>query len=244
MERMVEFKDVTLAYGRKIIFTDLNLEICRNDFLGIMGPNGAGKTTLLRSMMGLLKPKKGKIIRDRSLRFGYCMQRQFIDTLFPFMVFEMVMMARTSLIGCLRKPDKNDREKVHQALEAVGILHLEKEYFYNLSGGQKQRVLLARALALEPNFLILDEPTTDLDIKAEKEILELIRLLHLQRNLTIVLVTHELNEIINYGQKFIFLNKKLPIGIVNKNNLTKELLSEIFETEINLNEVDGEYLVS
>jgi len=244
MKEIVQFKDVTLAYGRRIILADLNIEICKNDFLGIIGPNGAGKTTILRSLMGLLKPRRGEIIRDKSLRFGYCMQRQFIDTLFPFTAFEIVMMARSPFIGCLRKPSKEDKERVQQALEAMGIIHLEKERVYNLSGGQKQRVLIARALAMEPNFLVLDEPTADLDIKAEKEILELIKKLHLERNLTVILVTHELSEIINYSQKFIFLNKKVPVKVVNKKNLTSNLLFEIFETEINLKEIEGKYLIS
>ena len=243
MNKIIEFKSAKLGYNRKIVFSSLDFEIYEGDFLGIVGPNGSGKTTLLRSIMGLLKPKTGEIVRDENVRFGYCMQRQFLDTIFPFMVFEIVMMARTSLIGPLRNPRSIDRDKVLKALEITGIRNLVKEPFYNLSGGQKQRVLLARALSTEPNFLILDEPTTDLDIKAEREILSLIKDLQKRENLTVALVTHELNEAINIAQKFIFLNRNIPCKIFARDELSGSLLSEIFDTQITLKEIDGQRMV-
>lgn len=261
MKKIIEFKSARLGYGKKIVFDSLNLEISEGDFLGIVGPNGSGKTTLLRSIMGLLKSKAGQITRDENLRFGYCMQRQFLDTIFPFTAFEIVMMVRTRFIGPLRGPRSIDRGKVLKALEITGIANLTKEPFYNLSGGQKQRVLLARALSTEPNFLILDEPTTDLDIKAEREILSLIKGLQQRENLTVALVTHELNEAINIAQKFIFLNpalscskeivekrkggvnKSIPCRIFDRDELSGSLLSEIFDTQITLKEIDGQRMV-
>ncbi|MCG2711648.1 MAG: ATP-binding cassette domain-containing protein [Candidatus Omnitrophica bacterium] len=243
MKQIVTFENVKLGYTNKIVVGVLDLKICSGDFLGIVGPNGSGKTTLLRSIMGLLKPRQGKVIRDKDLRFGYCMQRQFIDTIFPFTVFEIVMMGRTALIGPLRRPGLSDNDKVMEALNITGIRHLAKTPFYELSGGQKQRVLIARALSLEPNFLILDEPTTDLDIKAEREILDLIRILHERQNLTIALVTHELNEVINFAQRFIFLNNKNSYKIFAKGELNDALLSGIFETQIKLKEMDGQRVI-
>ncbi len=243
MKKVIEFKEVKLGYGKKIVFDSLTFDIYEGDFLGIVGPNGSGKTTILRSIMGLLKHKAGQITKERNLRFGYCMQKQFIDTLFPFTVFEIVMMARTSLIGPLRRPASLDKEKVLHALETVGVFHLANVPFYNLSGGQKQRVLIARALSIEPNFLILDEPTADLDVKAEREILELIKSLHLNQKLTVVLVTHELNEVINYAQRFIFLSGGIPYNVIPKGDLTEDLLSEIFETKIKLKEIDGKQMI-
>lgn len=243
MRRIVEFKNAKLGYAKRKVFDSLNLDMFEGDFLGIVGPNGSGKTTLLRSIMGLLKPQAGEIVKDKNLRFGYCMQRQFIDTIFPFTVFEIVMMSRTKIIGALRRPSKIDKEKVSRAIKIAGISDLISERFYNLSGGQKQKVLIARALSLEPNFLILDEPTTDLDIKAEREILDLIGTLHQSQNLTVALVTHELNEVINFAQKFIFLNKKVPCKVFTKDELDENLLSEIFETQIKLKELDGQKIV-
>jgi ABC-type Mn2+/Zn2+ transport system ATPase subunit len=243
MRKIIEFKSAKLGYGRKVVFDSLSLEICEGDFIGIVGPNGSGKTTLLRGIMGLLKARSGEIIRDKGVSFGYCMQRQFIDTIFPFTVFEIVIMARARTIGPLRKPAEKDREAVRKALGIAGISDLAQERFYNLSGGQKQRVLLARALALEPNFLVLDEPTSDLDIKAEREILELIKTFHTKNNLTIALVTHELNEALNNAQKFIFLNRKAPQRMFNKDELTSGLLSEIFNSPMKLEKIDGRLIV-
>jgi len=242
MKEMVSFNSVMLGYGRKIVFNNLNLQIFEGDYLGIVGPNGSGKSTFLRSIMNLIKPQGGEIICDKNVRFGYCMQRQSIDTIFPFTVFEIVMMARTKMIGPLKKPSCKDKDEVVRALKLTGISDLACERFYNLSGGQKQRVLLSRALSLEPNFLVLDEPTADLDIKAEREILELINVLHREKKLTIALVTHELNEIINNAQKFIFLNRQAPKKIFEKNELNENLLSEIFEAEIKFEKM-GEKIV-
>ena len=244
MKKIIEFKSAKLGYGKKIVFDSLNLEIFEGDFLSIVGPNGSGKTTLLRSIMGLLKPKRGEIVRDENVRFGYCMQRQFLDTIFPFTVFEIVMMGRTRLIGPLRNPRNIDKDKVLKALEITGMRNLVKEPFYNLSGGQKQRVLLARAMSTEPNFLILDEPAADLDIKAEREILSLIKDLQRQQNLTVALVTHELNEAMSIAQKFIFLNRNVPCKIFAQDELSGSLLSEIFDTQITLKEIDGQRIVS
>jgi len=238
MKEIIEFKSAKLGYGKKIIFNALSLKIYEGDFIGIIGPNGSGKTTFLRSILGLLNPQNGKIIREKNVRFGYCTQRQFIDTIFPFTSFEIVMMARAKMIGPLRRGKKLDKEKVFNALKTTGILNLAHECFYGLSGGQKQRVLLARALVLEPEFLVLDEPTADLDIKTEREIIGLIKALHTEKKITVALVTHELNEVINSAQKFIFLNKKAPHKIFTRDELNEQLLSEIFESEIKLTRTD------
>ncbi len=243
MKKTIEFRNVALSYGRKGIFSSLSFEIFEKDFLGIVGPNGSGKTTLLRSVMGLIKPNEGMIVRSDNVRFGYCMQRQFIDTLFPFTVFETVLMARTSLIGPLKRPSEGDRAEAEKALDILGIASLKEASFHDLSGGQKQRVLLARALAAQPNFLILDEPTTDLDIKMKREILELVKSFNVKEKMTVVLVTHELNEIINYAQNFMFLDGNIPQKIIHKNELNERILSEIFKSHIRLKELEGKKII-
>jgi ABC-type cobalamin/Fe3+-siderophores transport system ATPase subunit len=153
------------------------------------------------------------------------------------------MMARTKIIGRLRRASKKDKSIVHHALRTTGVDDLSSERFYNLSGGQKQKVLIARALSIEPDFLVLDEPTADLDIKAEREILGLIKTLHVQRCLTITLVTHELNEVINSAQKFLFLNKTIPHRIFRKNELSSAFLSDVFETPIEMIKNDDKLTV-
>ena len=244
MRKVVEFKNATLGYGRKVIFDRLSLDIFENDFLGVVGPNGSGKSTFLRAVMGLIKPKNGKVDRSGALKFGYCMQRQFIDTLFPFTVFDIVMMARASIKGAFKRPDSEDRKKVSESLDIAGISHLALSAFRDLSGGQKQRALIARALSLEPNFLVLDEPTTDLDVKGEREILELITALHKNKRLTIILVSHELNEVVNCSGKFLFLNSKLPHRIVMKDDLNGNMLSEIFGVKMEFKKIDNKYIIT
>ncbi len=243
MRKVVEFKNATFGYGRKAVFDRLSLDICENDFIGVVGPNGSGKTTFLMAVMGLIKPKDGEIIKASAIKFGYCMQRQFIDTLFPFTVFDIVMMARVSTKRAFKGADSEDRKKVSESLDIAGIPHLEFSAFRDLSGGQKQRVLIARALSLEPNFLVLDEPTTDLDVKGEREILELITSLHRDKKLTVVLVSHELNEVINCSGKFLFLNSSLPYRIVMKNDLNGHMLSEIFGVKMEFKKIDGKYMI-
>ena len=244
MMKAVEIKNATFGYGRKAVFNRLSLDIYENDFLGVVGPNGSGKTTFLRGVMGLIKPIVGEVTRAKGLKFGYCMQRQFIDTLFPFTVFDIVMMARVSTKGVFKGPDRKDRARVSESLDVAGILRLGKSAFRDLSGGQKQRVLIARALSLEPNILILDEPTTDLDIKGEREILELITALHKAKKLTVVLVSHELNEVINCSGKFLFLNSKLPHQIVMKDDLNEHMLSEIFGVKMVFKKIDDKYIIT
>jgi len=243
MRKVVEFKNAALGYGRKAVFDGLTLDIYENDFLGVVGPNGSGKTTFLKSVMGLIKPKGGEIVRASAIKFGYCMQRQFIDTLFPFTAFDIIMMARASKKAAFRGADSNDRRKVLESLDIAGIPDLASSAFRDLSGGQKQRVLIARALSLEPNFLILDEPTTDLDIKGEREILELITSLHRDKKLTVILVSHELNEVINCSARFLFLNGKSPHKIVTKDDLSEAMLSEIFGVRMELKRADGKYII-
>lgn len=244
MKKVVEFKDATLGYGQKVLFDRLSLDILENDFLGIVGPNGSGKTTLLRAVVGLITPRKGEITRSDGLRFGYCMQRQFIDTLFPFTVFDIVMMARSSARGLFKAPDKEDIQKVSESLAITGISRLAHSAFRDLSGGQKQRVIIARALSLEPNFLILDEPTTDLDVKGEREILGLIASLRKNKRLTVMLVSHELNEVINCSDKFLFLNSKTPQQVVMKNDLNSRMLSGIFGIDMDIKMIDGKYMIA
>lgn len=244
MRKVLEFKNAALGYGRKMIFDRLSLDVFENDFLGVVGPNGSGKTTFLRAVMGLIRPKAGEIVRAPGLRFGYCMQRQFIDTIFPFTVFDIVMMACVSGKGAFRAADSMDRKKVLESLDIAGISDLARSAFRDLSGGQKQRILIARALSLESNFLVLDEPTTDLDVKGEREILELISSLHKDKRLTIILVSHELNEVVNCSGKFLFLNGKSPHRIIMKDDLSGRMLSEIFGVKMEFKKIDGKYIIA
>lgn len=247
MEKLIEFRDVTLGYGRKVVLQHLNFSLERGDFLGIVGPNGAGKTTLLRAILGTLKPLAGDIVyhakRYADLRFGYVPQRQTVDEAYPLTAFDVVLMGRYGLLGPFRRPRKSDIERSNECLAHVGLRDLSSVPYRDLSGGQKQRVLLARALAADPTVLILDEPTTDLDLGAEKAIMELVRRLHDEHSLTVILVSHTLAVVVNYVSKIAFLNDSAFEIRDVRQAVTAENLSRLYSIPVEVAEVAGRVVV-
>ncbi|HIE09959.1 MAG TPA: metal ABC transporter ATP-binding protein [Armatimonadetes bacterium] len=213
MERaIVRFEDVDLGYGRKTVLSGLNFSIEEGEFLGIVGPNGAGKTTLLKAICGILRPLRGKIYRRPGLRFGYVPQRQAVDEAFPLTVLEVVLMGRYGLLGPWRRPRKKDVERALWALRTVGMEGKARSLYRELSGGQKQRVLMARALAGEPEVLLLDEPTADMDLASQKAALELIKELH-RKGLTVLLVSHVLEVVADCAPKIALLGEgRMVVG--------------------------------
>jgi ABC-type Mn2+/Zn2+ transport system ATPase subunit len=228
MERaLIEFSNVDLGYGKRKILSDISLSIFSGDFFGIVGPNGAGKTTILRAILNIIKPIKGKLNFDKeNIHFGYVPQQETIDLVMPYNVMDVVMMGRFKRIGLIKIPGKKDKQIVMDSLGHLGIENLAKAGFMNLSGGQKQRTLIARALAAEPNILVLDEPTSGMDISGKTAILEIIKQLHENENLTIIMVSHLLNDIANYAKRIALIDENfIQIGnveeILNETNLSK-----------------------
>ncbi len=195
---LIAFQGVSLGYGRQSVLQGLDFSIERGDYLGIVGPNGAGKTTLLRALLGMLRPQAGSITRAAGLVTGYVPQLQTVDELFPLTVEEIVVMGRTGQLGPLRRPGRQDRARAAAALAEVGIPDLAGRLYRELSGGQKQRTLMARALAADPELLVLDEPTNDMDAAGEHATMDLLDRLHDERGLTVVMVSHYLNVVVNH----------------------------------------------
>lgn len=241
---MISFKDVTLGYGKEAVMKCLNFEIYSGDFLGIIGPNGAGKTTLLKAILGLIKPIFGTISYHLpNISFGYVIQRQFVDDVFPLTAKEIVAMGRYGAVGPGRRLSKEDWEHVEDALEQVGMSDFSSQSYRSLSGGQKQRVLIGRALASMANILILDEPTNDMDIKGETQIMELINKIHIERHTTIVIVSHILHNIINYVSKLAFINRS-GFEIRSVEDVVKEEhLSWIFDKPVKVGDIFGKKVV-
>ncbi len=240
---MIHLHQLTAGYGGSKVIDKLECRIEENDFFGIVGPNGAGKSTLLRLILGLQKPWRGQVICYRGLRFGGCMQRIGIDEIFPFTVREIVMMGRVSLIGPWKRPKSNDREKVEESLRIAEISSLAGRRFNQLSGGQKQRTLIARALAAEPHCLVLDEPTNDLDIKGCRELLHLLKKLHEEYKMTIILVSHELERVLNYAERFLFLNLDKEPVMVRRQEIDEAVLRNIFDFDLQLDKVNGKLAI-
>lgn len=236
---------MVLGYGKNVVLRDIDLTVRVGDFLGIAGPNGSGKTTILRALLKMIRPKSGRItfredIRRGRMAIGYVPQREFLDELFPLTVMDVVLMGRYASIGLLKKPRREDYALVHDALAHVNMEGHAHTAFRDLSGGQKQRALIARALAGTPVMLILDEPTDGLDIKGEHEIMELIRELHTERNLTVLMVSHHLNVMANYVDRLAIIDQEtLHVGKLHC-ILTEDNLEKIYSMKVKIFEVDGQ----
>lgn len=243
MGALVTFDRATLGYGHRTILTDLSFHIPDGDFLGIVGPNGAGKTTILRAILNALKPLSGEVRIRPDIRFGYVPQRDQVDYNFPLKVIDVVMMGRYNLIGLGRRPARRDRELAMTALEHVGIAHLAEHQLAALSGGQRQRTLIARALVGEPNVLILDEPTNGMDLVSTTQILGLVRELHERTGLTVLMVSHALNEVANYVERIaLTLQGSFRIGTVDE-IMNEKTLSTMYGIPVEVTNDNGHRIV-
>lgn len=242
-KELIKFTDVSIGYAKKPIIEHINFSIFENDFVGIVGPNGSGKTTLLKTILGNLKALSGEIAREDN-RFGYVPQRDVIQPLLPYSVHDVVMMGRYSLIGTLKNPAKEDYDIVNECLSHVGIEDLKNQSYNNLSGGQRQRTLIARALAVQPKILILDEPTNGMDTPSHYSLLELISQLHDESSLTVLIVSHLLTDVANTVKKLMLLDQNyFQIGNI-ADILSEENLKKTYSSDFSVSRIDGEYLIS
>lgn len=240
---LLKFEDADLGYGKRRILRSLDFQISAGDYVAIVGSNGSGKTTLLRGLLGLVRPLQGRIVKAPSLHYGYVPQLQTVDELFPLTILDVVVMGRFGRIGAIRPVRKIDREKSQAALEEVNLGHLSTRLYRELSGGQKQRTLIARALVCEPDVLVLDEHTNDLDIASEKSIMELVDRLHEEHKIAVVMVSHSLNTVANHARR---------IGIIKDGRcnfapasevMQPEYLQEIYQMPLRVLEVEGRKVV-
>lgn len=243
-EPLVRFREAKLGYGRQVVLSNVTLDVLRGDFFGLVGPNGSGKTTLLRCLLGILKPLSGQVTRTAGLRIGYVPQREMLDPLFPLTALDIVLMGRYPRVGLLRSPGRKDRDFALHCLQQVGLGDFAHRLYRELSGGQRQRVLIARALAVEPNLLVLDEPTNGLDLPTEASILGLIERFHAQGGLTIVLVSHLLNVVARYAVRIgVLLDGRLLVGEAEQ-LMQEQVLQEAYGVPVCVQRLDHYYLVA
>ena len=195
---LVSFHDVAVGYDGTPVLEGLSLEVHPGDCLALLGPNGCGKSTILKTMAGIVPSLHGTIsstLDGRPVRFGYVPQQETLDLAFPMTAAEVVEMGTCGGLPPGRHVGRVERERALQCLEQVGAAELHGRLFHALSGGQKQRVLVARALAAEPDLLLLDEPLSGIDAPTSGAILALLGRLNREQSLTIVLVTHHLGSV-------------------------------------------------
>ncbi len=226
----IEFSDVSLGYGNRIILEGLNFPCRTGVSTGIVGPNGSGKTTILKAILGLLKPISGRISGNGGLhkKVGYVPQRGSLDELFPFSVREIIEMGLYGRLPAWRGPDAGMRGAISGAILQTGLATIAEEPFRSLSGGLKQRVLIARAIVSSPSVLILDEPTYGLDLAQSTLILNLLGEFRRQREISLVIVSHQLSDILSQCQDVLLLHQG---GLAFKGpvtNLTDGLLTSIY----------------
>jgi len=231
----------TIYEGEKTpVIKDINFEVKKGEFVSIIGPNGAGKTTILETINGLLEYTKGKgFVFEKEIKkfknkirknIGYLIQNFEIDSQNPFLCKEIIMTGRAGKIGTFRLISKKDWDKVWYSLGLVGMIDFAKRPIGKLSGGEFQKILLARALAQQPELLLLDEPFSNLDYNSKVQIETLLNRLHEKYNLTIVMVSHDLNFIPARCSRIIVMNKgKIVMDGTKEKILKSDLINQIFK---------------
>lgn len=205
MSELLTLERVAAGYGDGAVVESIDLTIDAGDFVGIVGPSGSGKSTLLRLLLGSVQPSAGRLTRAGGTRLGYVPQVERINWDFPISVAQCVLMARVR--GRIAPwASRQEKADVARVLDRLGIGDLAGRHIRALSGGQQQRVFLARALLGEPDLLLLDEPTSGVDVRTRHEILHLLGELH-ESGLGIVLTTHDLNGIAAHLPRLVCLNR-------------------------------------
>jgi ABC-type Mn2+/Zn2+ transport system ATPase subunit len=225
--------DVTAGYGDRIALEDVSLAVEAGSLLAVVGPNGAGKSTLLKIMAGLLKPWHGRVEvlgappGREAHRVAYVPQAETVDWQFPVTTRDVVMMGRYPLLGPGRRPGKNDRRAVDEALAQVGMVDHGNTQIGRLSGGQRRRIFLARALAADPSVYLLDEPVTGIDATTQEDLMAILED-QAGRGRTIVSTTHDLPLAAQRFQSVAMINRRLiahgPASLV----LDQELLTRTY----------------
>lgn len=212
---IVEARDLSVEFDRRQVLSEVNFSIAEGDYIGLVGPNGSGKSTLIKCMLGLVKSSQGGIslfgsapsVMEHRERIGYLPQRmEFFNPRFPTTVAEVISQG---MIANRRAGKGSAGEEIEKVIELFDLKGLRNRMIGELSGGQQQRVFIARALVNEPAFLILDEPTSALDPEVRESFFELLHELNEKKNVTIILVTHDIGGVGQYASKLMYLDKKV-----------------------------------
>lgn len=242
MSAILDLENVAFSYGPEPLFRDLSFAIESGEFVGLLGPNGCGKTSLLQLIAGVSRPEQGRIrLQGKDLNeiprseiarsVSVLPQETFVE--FPFTALEVVLMGRAPYLKRFQWEGPRDLEVAREAMRLTDCLDFAGRDVRSLSGGERERVLLARALAQEPKILLLDEPTTHLDLKHQSEIFRLLRKLHSQQGLTLIVVLHDLNFAATACERLLLLaDGGLKADGPPAEVLKAETIREVFGAEV------------
>jgi len=233
---VIRLENVWVEYDGATVLEDVTFAVRERDFIGVIGPNGGGKTTLLKTILGLTKPRRGRVtvlgttpLKGRRF-LGYVPQYSLFDRDFPVSVWDVVLMGRLGHRGLFRGYTGADQAIAARALEAVDMFQLKDRQIGQLSWGQRQRVLIARALAAEPKVLLLDEPAAALDSRVEAGLYDLLRALN--ETVAIVMVSHDIGVISSYVKSIACLNRRLVYH--DSREITRDMLDVAYECPVDL----------
>jgi len=233
---VISIRSLWAGYDNETVLEDINLTVNRLDFIGLIGPNGGGKTTLIKVLLGLVPPARGEVrvlskpVEEGRRHIGYVPQVVEFDRDFPISVCEVVRMGRLGTRRLLRRYTVEDNEIVAEALRKVDMLDLQGRSIGELSGGQRQRVYIARALAAEPEILLLDEPTASVDPQMSTSLYEL--LARLNDHVTILLISHDMSAVSSYVKTIGCLNRRLFYHYGKQ--ITPDMLQAAYQCPIDL----------
>ena len=236
IDEIVELKNIWVKYDGVVVLEDVNLTIESTNFFGIIGPNGGGKTTLLKVLLGLVKPSSGtvKVLgedpRISRKGIGYVPQHGSFDVNYPISVWEVVMMGRMAKRKLGRRFKEEDKKVAEHSLEVVEMLDFKDRQISKLSGGQQQRVFIARALASNPEMLLLDEPTASVDAHIQTDIFELLK--RLSSTIPIIMVSHDVGVMSVYVDKVACLNRKMYYH--DSGEITSEMLDDAYACPVEM----------
>lgn len=239
---MLRLSNVSVSYGQRRVLDGVSLEVESGQVVALVGPNGAGKSTLIRAVSGVVPMQSGEArVNGEALHTLSTMERARFVAVVPqahslpaaFTVEEVVLMGRTAHLGWLGRAGDSDRQLVRHALDQTQLLALSERYVGELSGGEQQRVLLARALAQDTPVMLLDEPTTHLDLQHRENLIRLVRDLALEKNLAILMVLHDLNLAGLYAQRVALLvGGRLEATGSAAEVLTEARLSQVYHMRV------------
>ncbi|MFQ5716341.1 MAG: ABC transporter ATP-binding protein [Nitrospinales bacterium] len=253
---LMQLREVCFSYEEEPVLNDISFQCRRGEFIGVIGPNGSGKSTLLKLMGGILKTNQGRLLfknrelkdyKTKELAQSISWLPQENQLIFPFKVLDVVLMGRHPYLSRLAFEGEEDFRIAHRAMEMTHVSDFSNRLFNEISGGEKQRVMLAGAIAQEPEMMLLDEPTSSLDIKYQIEILNILKRLNEDDGLTLVLALHDLHLAARFCDRLALLDKGRIVRSGTPDHvLEKEALETVYGIKVKIlrNPDDGSIWVS